>query len=210
MPTDYIGNEGGVVYPVAIQTPSDGDARDAASVGVGLEALADRTHALDVRKGELNGNNDWTGNNDFQALLTSSDTLSIAGGIRAGLPVIIDPSLTTDQGFDPSETPRCLVSQPTAGESGAINIDLPTTGQGEGQWCRIAFTTRRVGFSGGRHYVVRSGSGGPILAYFHDDWINLVDVDRVVSATYAEFEFRSGAWTYAGGSGSVSAEAPVP
>lgn len=43
MPTPYSGTN---VYPTSYDIPSDGDARDAASVNVGLEALGDRTTYL--------------------------------------------------------------------------------------------------------------------------------------------------------------------
>lgn len=46
MSSTYAGNPAS--YPTNITRPSDGDARDAASVTVGLDALADRTANLDV------------------------------------------------------------------------------------------------------------------------------------------------------------------
>lgn len=53
MSSTYAGNAAS--YPANITIPSDGDARDAASVNVALEGLADRTAHLDASRDTLEG-----------------------------------------------------------------------------------------------------------------------------------------------------------
>lgn len=183
---------GAATWHPNITTVDDGPDRDAMSVNLGIEGLADRTVWLRDNAGLLADDNVWTGNNVFA---NTGGYLFIQQGTGLRLPVAQDLIDTPTQTIGPDD--GLFFRVPLAAGPNIIRLKDTSPVPANGIVIRIFFPYASTGAAS---WAVRreSGGGSNILRFDNTGYANDL-------FTFADFQMQPGGWRCIGACGTIVA-----